>query len=1437
MEHDTLKLVVIAIIALLLLSLFLFYFAPLYIWKEKPGEAIKKQLKIAETDLGHYHNQKSQFPKEFTVKAEGYENQNRSLIFECNSEIFCCPKGKKCPRAIEWDNNANKRYFSFKETKPVQVSARCRHEKLYICRVYIGKQPAQVKITSAKLSDTSLDLTKKKTTTITYRIKNTGKKDMIAVQTRAKLYKIKKKPFGQEPEKTLVKEINSKQYPLRIGEETEKQLKIPITENGDYEIEFTTFETTDETNYETKKFEIKARGLVRIGKCTPGPVKKEWFSEKECRYFFPCEDCMSVIECEKKWREKYNLPIDFKFELWKNDEVNGTIWLKVPGKYKKECKRNCYPEFKVVDELKKARKPIDLVFVIDASGSMSDDIEEVKGVIERLYKEVGENCKIEGGEEKEPCLQIGVYLFEGAFKECYDNPNNPFFHRCLTEERSKHLFTYDSYYYVECNQLEYNLFYTYHKYCNATQRQSNPAINAMCTKIESYLQGREKTGVRFDPPSCRAKKTAFIFPTGSILSGQKSDVGLIPLTTNLPKITNALDEVIATQGTEAWADALYFVLSSSEMHWRPNSDKTILLITDTANNPATMVEGGSLKTLPEVVELAKKKNTRIFSLAANGCDSMNSSITYAMENYLTNFFGTPQRLSSLGPELCPDSDMQYVSSNTGAKVVRYGTASGLPKQILNIVKDQVAKTTNEHGLKNCKPGETPETCNEYCVLPWEEKCQDCTCFKYNDEHLKDNSMLDVLFVLDASGSMEEELGVMRQRIGSIIDSAESECKRIGVKNCMRASVRLVFGHPDSPRVLNLTPDMEKVKEHVESAFAGGGGDEKDPWAGEALISLWSDNWSPHSKKLVFILTDAANNPKEIASEDYTASIKAAPLSAELDSAVVELGNFAKNNGFKVFGVYSKNSTASPKQQLEWLAKQTGGRAVGYLKGDDFSHAISAVLKGEIRTESEKPWCSDAECKNCGKKAVDTESVPVQWNYNFMCSYNSKDCNVLLSCYTTPYDISLSECQRKWQERAEPGIKIKQDTEKNLLYVEGKRLKDGVETNKEDWTECELPKVSEKCGGKTVEREQGIPGGQSSDYISPWQKVESESSGTTGNGNESNEPHQGTCVNDQDCTGTDCSSASCSNPEPKCQQGKCACECPQQQQAEKTSDKVLDCMRKLDCYCETGNDSLEYIDRIKEAGKPVDLLVVLDATESMHDEGAEFYTAFSNLEKAMQKECKVNGEPCLKVGILAFGGGASNQSAALAFDPIKGSGFSELEKGLGIAMLSSDPSMVEKIRKGIDGIEYKYETEPWADALYYAFESSSKGGIGWRDNAQKAVLLITSEANNGSVKSISDAKNAVLTQGASFYAAVRNLQVGGENPASEARQIGGKVFEYETKVDAQGNPTGLWFENGKPFKDVFSIVLKDLVQDMILHRARKIQCTEQECNSCKNPGNS
>lgn len=322
------KLLVFAIIVVALLALFFFYFAPLYLWKEEPTEAVKTQLEIAETQLGHYASQDAVFSSGYTVQATGFESPHRSIVFECNSEIYCCEEGKDCEKAIEWDNAGKRRYFSFKETKGVKVSARCRYEDIYICKVFIGKEPAQVKIQSLELEPQELDLSKENSLRANFEVENTGEKGMIAVEAIARLYKKQVNRHG-ELERVLKKE-SSKEFSLGVGEEYKGELEIEIGENGEYEVEIIVREKTDGTNYEKQSFEVKAFGMVETETCAVGEMQIQEL--EKCVYLLPCK-CKGIVECEKTWRNRLNIPIEEEFEIVSVDEEEEEIVLKYTAEY------------------------------------------------------------------------------------------------------------------------------------------------------------------------------------------------------------------------------------------------------------------------------------------------------------------------------------------------------------------------------------------------------------------------------------------------------------------------------------------------------------------------------------------------------------------------------------------------------------------------------------------------------------------------------------------------------------------------------------------------------------------------------------------------------------------------------------------------------------------------------------------------------------------------------------------------------------------------------------------------------------------------------------------------------------------------------------------------------------------------------------------------
>ncbi|MCX6802370.1 MAG: hypothetical protein NT067_04630 [Candidatus Diapherotrites archaeon] len=322
MEQSTFKLAVYVIVALVLAYLFFFQFAPLYLWKEAPQEVVKKNLDKAETQLGVFASQEGTFTAGYTVKAEGFESPDRAVVFNCNKDLFCCEKGEDCEKAVQWDNTGIKRYFSFSQEKIVPISTRCRYEKIYICKVYLGEEPAQAKIDKLELDTQELDLAESNTLKAAFEVENTGKQDMIALEVKARVFKKLESSDGAV-EKIFKKEF-SKEFPLESGAKQEGELEIEITENGDYEVEITAVEKTDETNYETKTLEAKAFGEVTIEECVEQEMPAQ--EKQKCDYLLPCK-CKTQIECEAYWREKLDIPIGENLGVQSQDEKTQEIVL------------------------------------------------------------------------------------------------------------------------------------------------------------------------------------------------------------------------------------------------------------------------------------------------------------------------------------------------------------------------------------------------------------------------------------------------------------------------------------------------------------------------------------------------------------------------------------------------------------------------------------------------------------------------------------------------------------------------------------------------------------------------------------------------------------------------------------------------------------------------------------------------------------------------------------------------------------------------------------------------------------------------------------------------------------------------------------------------------------------------------------------------------
>ncbi len=395
MEERSFRLLVVAIVVIALLFVFFQFIAPYFLWPYKPQEEIETRLKIAEAKLGTYTTKELILPKEFATDAKAFDTASRSVVFECNNLALCCNKGKSCPKVIEWDNSYKGRYIKVKESKRLKVSARCRFEKLFICKVYVGEEPAQLSLQGVSIEpENEINLAQSKYVTISFKVKNTGKKSIIAVEPIAKIY-IKEIEQGSEQTKWIfIEEQRYKTFPLSVDEEHSGQIQVRLRQVGKYKIHFLLREQTDETNYQEYEFEIKAHGLASLEECIPSERVARWYEEDKCRYFLQCDACDSISRCAQLWAQMLEVN-QAEFTVW---ETNGKVVLYLEGKsYVPEaCETPCEN---------------DLFFIIDATESMNYEMDRSALIAEKIIEALNENNCLHA--QAASCPRIGLYIISG----------------------------------------------------------------------------------------------------------------------------------------------------------------------------------------------------------------------------------------------------------------------------------------------------------------------------------------------------------------------------------------------------------------------------------------------------------------------------------------------------------------------------------------------------------------------------------------------------------------------------------------------------------------------------------------------------------------------------------------------------------------------------------------------------------------------------------------------------------------------------------------------------------------------------------------------------------------------------------------------------------------------------------------------------------------
>lgn len=128
-----------------------------------------------------------------------------------------------------------------------------------------------------------------------------------------------------------------------------------------------------------------------------------------------------------------------------------------------------------------------------------------------------------------------------------------------------------------------------------------------------------------------------------------------------------------------------------------------------------------------------------------------------------------------------------------------------------------------------------------------------------------NVPLDILFVLDTTGSMGEEI----ERLKTTIDIINMNLVSLSSEPKVRFGMVLYKDRGDEEyitRVIPLTDDVEAFSEELDQVYASGGGDTPEDLQAALKDAVTAVQWDPNGIRLGFIITDA---PPQFYSEQKT----------------------------------------------------------------------------------------------------------------------------------------------------------------------------------------------------------------------------------------------------------------------------------------------------------------------------------------------------------------------------------------------------------------------------------------------------------------------------------------------------------------------------------------------------------------------------------------
>jgi hypothetical protein len=198
-----------------------------------------------------------------------------------------------------------------------------------------------------------------------------------------------------------------------------------------------------------------------------------------------------------------------------------------------------------------------------------------------------------------------------------------------------------------------------------------------------------------------------------------------------------------------------------------------------------------------------------------------------------------------------------------------------------------------------------------------------TSFQFITKYSGDNSSsaVDLIIMIDASGSMGEEINSVIAELNNLITTLSTEIPELRMGVIVYGWGRYSEYPMSSPyNYIQFTDDFASIVTFINSLYASGG---KEPW-GDALHLANSWDWREDASKLIILIGDEDCDPGMIVGNEYLASDPGGTYNgSELLDEVVAL----KNKGVMISTVICGGASEITENQFQWIAKYTDGTSV------------------------------------------------------------------------------------------------------------------------------------------------------------------------------------------------------------------------------------------------------------------------------------------------------------------------------------------------------------------------------------------------------------------------------------------------------------------------------------------------------------------------------